>query len=79
MVPDHRAVDLWTIGRTPIAHRVHHRDGDGYRYELLFQLRIARQNATPFSVTERWGKHMATSGIETDEFRFALFGTRRLP
>ena len=25
-MPDHRAVDLWTIGRAPIAHKLHSRD-----------------------------------------------------
>jgi hypothetical protein len=29
-LPGHPAVDLWTIGKEPIAHKLHSLDGDGY-------------------------------------------------
>jgi hypothetical protein len=29
-VPGHPAVDLWTIGKEPIAHKLHSLYGDGY-------------------------------------------------
>jgi hypothetical protein len=35
-LPGHPAVDLWTIGKEPIAHKLHSLDGDGYIYGLLF-------------------------------------------